>query len=277
MDFIAKYKKTIVIVALIVIALVAIFAYRGGNMPVGEDAEVVIEVPTLGQTVSSPLTVRGKARGSWFFEANIRAELLDANGDSIVQGHGTADGDWMTADFVPFTAELTFTAPKTATGILRIRNDNPSGLPEKEKSFDVPVQFDGESSKTNFNIFFGNSKLNDGASAEFDCKKTYSVARAVPKTAGVAGAAIKELLVGPTDGERENGYYTNIPAGTELQRIALTDGVLSIDFSQKLDEGGGSCHMAALVAQISDTGKQFATVKEVKISINGRTEDILQP
>ncbi|PIP22172.1 MAG: hypothetical protein COX38_02115, partial [Candidatus Nealsonbacteria bacterium CG23_combo_of_CG06-09_8_20_14_all_39_25] len=40
---------------------------------------------------------------------------------------------------------------------------------------------------------------------------------------------------------------------------------------------GGSCKVSAIRAQITQTLKQFPTVDEVVISINGRTEDILQP
>jgi len=40
---------------------------------------------------------------------------------------------------------------------------------------------------------------------------------------------------------------------------------------------GGSCRVSAIRAQIIETLKQFSTVKNVVISINGRTEDILQP
>lgn len=51
-----------------------------------------------------------------------------------------------------------------------------------------------------------------------------------------------------------------------------------IDFDERLEfQVGGSCRVAAISAQIRETLKQFPQVKEVIISINGRTEDILQP
>jgi len=40
---------------------------------------------------------------------------------------------------------------------------------------------------------------------------------------------------------------------------------------------GGSCRVSAIRAEIIQTLKQFSTIKEVIISINNRTEDILQP
>ena len=51
-----------------------------------------------------------------------------------------------------------------------------------------------------------------------------------------------------------------------------------VDFDEQLEfQVGGSCRVSAIRAQIIQTIKQFSTVKDVIISINGRTEDILQP
>jgi len=40
---------------------------------------------------------------------------------------------------------------------------------------------------------------------------------------------------------------------------------------------GGSCRVTAIRSQIEQTLKQFSTVQSVIISIDNRTEDILQP
>jgi len=103
----------------------------------------VIQVTSLrpNQLIASPLTITGQARGTWYFEANFPLELQDANGTVLVTAFGTATGEWMTEDFVPFTAELTFTQPTTPTGNLIIKNSNPSGLPENEKTLRIPVKF----------------------------------------------------------------------------------------------------------------------------------------
>ena len=42
---------------------------------------------------------------------------------------------------LPFTAQLEFSAPTTATGTLILKNDNPSGDPAKDKQLTVPVKF----------------------------------------------------------------------------------------------------------------------------------------
>ncbi|MFP3868831.1 MAG: GerMN domain-containing protein [Desulfobacteraceae bacterium] len=50
------------------------------------------------------------------------------------------------------------------------------------------------------------------------------------------------------------------------------------DFDQTLEyRVAGSCRVQAIRAQIEHTLRQFPTVTEVVISINGKTEEILEP
>jgi hypothetical protein len=103
---------------------------------------IEVDAPLSGDTITSPLTVTGKARGNWYFEASFPIELKDGNGTVIATGVGQAQGDWMTTDWVPFTATLTYTAPATENGTLVLHNDNPSGLPENDKNVEIPVVFE---------------------------------------------------------------------------------------------------------------------------------------
>jgi len=60
--------------------------------------------------------------------------------------------------------------------------------------------------------------------------------------------------------------------------LVIVDGVAQVDFDAQMEyQVGGSCRVGMIVRQIQETLKQFPSVKEVKISINGRSEDILQP
>lgn len=102
---------------------------------------IQVDAPRPGDSVTTPLTITGQARGYWFFEASFPVELLDPNGALLARGVAQAQGDWMTEDFVPFTATLTFTAPASGTGELILRKDNPSGLPENDDALQIPVTF----------------------------------------------------------------------------------------------------------------------------------------
>lgn len=100
-----------------------------------------LDSPRPHQVVTSPLEIIGTARGTWYFEASFPVYLYDSAGNQLATGITTAQGDWMTSDFVPFTATLTFTSPAGGVGELVLQKDNPSGLPENADSLHVPVKF----------------------------------------------------------------------------------------------------------------------------------------
>ena len=75
------------------------------------DPMIVIDAPIPGATVTSPLTVTGRARGPWYFEASFPVILKGPGGAVLATVPAQAVGDWMTTDWVPFTATLVFTPP----------------------------------------------------------------------------------------------------------------------------------------------------------------------
>ena len=101
-----------------------------------------IETPRPNQTIESPLTIKGQARGFWFFEGDFSVVLVDWDGLIIAEGFATAEGDWMTEEFVSFNAVLEFeTLEYKNNGTLILRKDNASGLPEHDDALEVPVLF----------------------------------------------------------------------------------------------------------------------------------------
>ena len=103
-------------------------------------ADIMVDSPTADSVVKSPFTVNGTVRGTWFFEGSFPVFLLDDHGALIAQGFAASSEDWMTSDFIPLSATLTFeTAAKS--GPLELMKDNPSALPENAASVSIPVQF----------------------------------------------------------------------------------------------------------------------------------------
>jgi len=100
-----------------------------------------VDNPRPNQIVESPLVIEGEARGTWFFEGDFPVQLLDGNGNIIGTAIAQAQDEWMTEDFVPFKAELEFTAPTTDRGTLILKKDNPSGLPENDDELRIPIIF----------------------------------------------------------------------------------------------------------------------------------------
>lgn len=94
------------------------------------------------QTIPSPASISGKIKGSFCFEGNCGLNLLDGAGNIIYTGSFMLEGDWMTEELVPFTAEFNFDAIATEVpnGRIVILADNPSGLPENSWCYEIPVK-----------------------------------------------------------------------------------------------------------------------------------------
>lgn len=119
---------------------------------------------------------------------------------------------------------------------------------------------------------------NDHLDPEFSCNKVFPVQRMIERNPAVARAALQELLKGPTEEEKMQGFFTSLNTGIQIQKLTVEDRIAMVDFDEQLEfQVGGSCRVAAIRAQITETLKQFPAVDSVVISINGRTEDILQP
>lgn len=95
-----------------------------------------------GDVIRSPLTIKGEARGYWFFEASFPVKLFDSNGKQIAVTIAQAQDEWTTIEFVPFETVLTFPTPVTSNGTLIFEKDNPSGLPEHADELRIQVRFD---------------------------------------------------------------------------------------------------------------------------------------
>lgn len=123
--------------------------------------------------------------------------------------------------------------------------------------------------------FNNNDKLLSG---QDECTTVFPVERTVPYTVGVGKAALEELLKGSTADEQSQGYSTSIKPGVVLNSLKIENGIGYADFNDALDEGvAGSCLVTMIRSQITQTLKQFPTVEEVVISINGESEEVLQP
>lgn len=110
------------------------------------------------------------------------------------------------------------------------------------------------------------------------CDVVHPVERLVSSKLAVYRAVIDELLKGPTVNEKNVGYSTSIPVNAALKSVAAdADGVVTADFTEALARGvSGPCRPATIRSQIAVTLRQFPEVRDVIITINGKTE-VLQP
>ena len=107
-----------------------------------ENSDLIVVTNPLPQAeIKSPLEVRGKARGYWFFEANAPVKILDKDFNKIAESYIKAEGNWMTKDPVNFTGSINFEAPNGEPGYLVFERANPSGRKENGGQYRIPVMF----------------------------------------------------------------------------------------------------------------------------------------
>jgi hypothetical protein len=270
-------KKEILIVIILFVIILVLSGFL--MLPVKKESGIEIFDMEKNQKISSPLIIEGRIKGmGWTgFEGQTgTVKLQDSTGKVLGQTYLKATTDWMAPE-VYFKADLSFVSDIEQKGILIFHNENASGMPEKDREFVLPVKIlKSQPENVTIKVYFSNNKMDP----EISCNKVFAVERSILKIEAIGSAALWQLLMGPTEEEKSQGFYTSINEGVKLQglMIGMESGTAMADFNERLEyQVGGSCRVSAIRAQISETLKQFPTIKDVIISINGRKEDILQP
>ena len=290
-------KNTVLIFSILVLSILLVgsaYIFKNKDICVEDDEEeekeegeilsekgekIYLENVKDGDVLTVDDVIKGRAPSSWFFEATFPVRIFDQKGDEIAALFVIADGDWMQEGYVPFTLELhsnLIDLDEDGIVVFQFEKDNPSGLDENADFAKITLTLKvKETAETvSFKVFFPNNEMSD----MMDCSLVFPIVREVPYTVAVGRAALEELFKGLAGTEPDDGYFTNIPSGVTIQSLSIVDGVARVDLSNELEEGvGGSCRVTSIRAQITETLKQFPTVDSVIISIDGRTEDILQP
>jgi len=244
--------------------------------------------PSPISVITSPLTVRGQARGPWFFEATFPITLLDGNGNNLASWYASAvldpnnpESTWMTENFVPFEGEINFSKPTTPGGTLIFGKSNASGLPEHDDELRIPVLFDIDAvtPQRTIQLYFYNPELDTDAQGNIMCSESGLVAveRTIPFTQTPVQDAINLLLSGyMTSQEEASGLTSEYPlAGVGLNGVRRdNDGALVLNFRDPDNStSGGSCRSGILWLQIERTAQQFDGVDEVRFE----PQELFQP
>jgi hypothetical protein len=97
------------------------------------------------------------------------------------------------------------------------------------------------------------------------------VLRTLPRTVGVARAAMNALLDGPTTAERgaDPALTTSVPASATLLGISVDGGTATVDLSGSFASAGSTNAQIARVAQVVYTLTQFSNVHTVRFEVEG--------
>lgn len=108
--------------------------------PTIETGLVITNIKANGE-ISSPVKIIGYVNGNGWsgFEGQVgTVKLLDNSGKEIISGVLKATTEWTTLP-TNFETTLTFDSTETQPGTLVFYNENPSGMPEKDKHFSLPI------------------------------------------------------------------------------------------------------------------------------------------
>jgi hypothetical protein len=211
---------------------------------------------------------------------SVQATLRWQDGTELVQAFVALrgeDGRGLLAESLNWPGESQPPTPPSQPATLELRDRDGSLLGRQE----LIVLGDGDPDTQSIVLFF------------LLGEDLQPVSRRIPRTAEVGTAALDELLWGPP-APNLAGFGTALPTPQQvldypgrgpgwgpraiLKRLTITDGIATADFSKEIQAyGGGSLRVSLLRQQIEETLKQFPTVQQVIIAVEGETEGVLQP
>jgi spore germination protein GerM len=128
-------------------------------------------------------------------------------------------------------------------------------------------------------LYFHNEKLNPNME---DCNKVFPVTRRIPRTTGVARAALEELFRGTTAEEESRKFSGFPPADTAgiLKSVNVKNGAAYVNFTSRMFEQMGnattSCGGSAFFSMVEKTLMQFPTIKKVYYAVDGNTDEFYE-
>ena len=255
-----KHMRTLALLVLVacakdsrVVPEPALSEAEGSRRPLEKNIYLEEVVP------ANPVILRGRART---FENNVVVRVRDDKGNSIAEDFTTSVGEMGTHN--PFVAEiwLVRTPGKQITAEAfeySAKDGSVQSLDSRTAPFDVePVTV---------TLVFPTS----------DCTKFEEFGRAVPKTPSMARLLVEALVAGPTDEEKAKGASAPFPKGSDVRSVILRDGVLTVDFNERLQNVGGSCAATAIREAVTRTVRKLPTVRSVVITAAGSEPLALQP
>lgn len=208
---------------------------------------------------ANPLVVTGRART---FENAVVLRVRDARGELMLEDFTTSAGEM--GHHNPFEAQLWLTrdpGPRVTVEAFEYSAKDGSVRSLTQKTLDYDV---GPIDAT---LIFPAG----------DCTKFVTVTRSMPKTQAMARLLVEALLAGPAASEKAAGASAPFPRGSDVRSVVLRDGVLTVDFNERLQNVGGACAATAIRESVTRTLSRLPSVTRVVITAGGSEPLALQP
>ena len=207
--------------------------------------------------VANPVVVTGRART---FENNVVLRVKDARGALITETFTTSTGEM--GNHNPYRATLWVTRDPGSRITVEALDYSAKDGSERDvvaetRPFAVePIEA---------TLYFPNN----------DCTAVNPYKRRIPKSVSHARLIVETLVAGPLPSER--GAAAPFPSGSRVESVILRDGVLTVDFNERLRNVGGACRAQMIRESVTRTLQTLPAVKKVVITAGGSEALALQP
>ena len=146
--------------------------------------------------------------------------------------------------------------------------EEPKTEPKKEPASTTEQTI--KTKRLNATLYFVKINESDGSA------KPFAVSRTVEYKDSPITRTMEALLAGSTKKEKESGIVSFIPAGTRLISAQISNGLLTLNFSGKLEENYSGREAILLeISQITLTAFSFDAVQRVSILIEGERKEYI--
>lgn len=242
---------------------------QGNNLE--KEKSIFLLSPQSGELMRTSFQLFGIARA---FENTIEVEMRKKESGELLYKNSfivNADDPSHFGEFVISLGSRDYCDGKTEIQAIAFVESPKDGSRMDEDSVNF---FCGEGGLRQVDIFFENAK----EEGEISCDRVFRVKRGVEATPKILETTLKELLNGPQEKEKLSGFVSSIPNGVSLRSVALKGATAIINVSSDMSQyGGGSCRVGLIRKELEETAKQFGTVSDVELKVEGKTEGILEP
>ena len=223
--------------------------------PVTPQPSAPREITITSVTPGNPVVVEGRART---FENNVAIRVRGASGQLIRETFTTAQGEM--GQHNPYRAEVFLTRDP--------------GDRITVEALEYSAKDGSERSLVSRSVAYGVENIEvelylpDAERSPTDCSRVFVERRQIPKSVGMARLIVEALMTSPG---------SPFPRGSAVNGIALRDGVLTVDFNERLQNVGGSCAAQGIRASVERSLRQLPTVNRVVITAGGSERLALQP
>jgi hypothetical protein len=209
--------------------------------------------------VANPVVITGRART---FENSVALRVRNARGAVIAESFTTSNGEM--GQHNPYRATVWLNEdPGARITVEALEYSAKDGSPQSLVKLDKP-----------FTVAPIDAQLSFGTK---ECAGTVTATRRMPKSLSHARLLVEALLRGPNAAEKARGMVNPFPEGSGLRSVNLREGVLTVDFNERLQNVGGSCPAQLIRQTVTETLRRLPSVKRVVITAGGSEKLALQP